>query len=96
MKQIFDNNDYTKKLWLNGIIDFNNSFIDSFNMKEIIDKYKNEEWFENNFELLKNDYSIDERNLIDIKNTYEYKFILKLLKEEDLLTKEFIKYLEEK
>ena len=79
MKQIFDNNDYTKKLWLNGIIDFSNSFVDSFNVKEIINKYKDEEWFKNNFELLKNDYSIDERNLIDIKNTYEYKFILKLL-----------------
>lgn len=90
MEQIFDNNEHIKKLWLNGIADFNNSFKNSFDVKEIIDKYKNEEWSNNCF-------SIDEKAVkYDIKNTYEFNFMLKLLKEEDLLTKEFIKYLEEK
>lgn len=96
-------NNLMEKAELIQKIRFNKLFTNKFNINDLKKKYMNKEWFKNelkdsflSYELNKTDEERlnDEKNCEEIKNTYEYNFILKFLKDEDLLTEEFIKYLE--
>lgn len=103
-KHSYKNDEY-KLLEIRKKINFNNKFVNKFDIKKIVDENKNKEYFKNKFiegdeeedqeitYYLKNGPSNDYK--FNIKGTYEYQFILKLLQDEDLLTDEFIKYLNE-
>lgn len=97
IKQHLDDNNF-KILEVIKTLKFNELFDNNIEIKDTIDKYKNEEWFKTELE---NNYVLEnlienkeaEKNQINIKDSSEFKFILKILEEENILTNDFIDFL---